>query len=218
MLCRRSAARAGWLLAAAAVGHFFDELAEGPDRAPGARIARSLPFYLDGSRWRSNGANMTGALQHAADKGPQVRCAKKVIACCATSRRPQRSDALRSLADRSGCSDSNWVAAVLTAERKDPAWARSCARKPSASHERFLRAEAMALKRGQMLFPLRPASSLHLRIVSFRCRRSSMRHPRLRRYAGLAPQAGLPALRVASGFAKARGLIGRPRPCRGAHC
>jgi tight adherence protein C len=123
------------------------------------RIARALPFYLDVITLAiEGGSNMTGALQHAADKGPQGPMGEELHRVLRDVRAGRtRSDALRMLADRLRMpAISNWVAAVLTAERQGSSLGPILrAQAEQRRTERFLRAEAMALKAPvKMLFPL----------------------------------------------------------------
>ena len=150
----------GWLLAAAAVGAFLPMswLRDRIERRA-RRIARSLPFYLDVITLAIEaGANMTGALQHAADKGPQGPMREELDRVLRDIRAGRtRSEALRSLADRLRLpAIANWVAAVLTAERQGSSLGPILrAQAEQRRTERFLRAEAMALKAPvKMLFPL----------------------------------------------------------------
>ncbi len=123
------------------------------------RIGKALPFYLDVITLALEaGSNMTGALQHAADKGPQGPMGEELHRVLRDVRAGRtRSDALRMLADRLRMpAISNWVAAVLTAERQGASLGPILrAQAEQRRTERFLRAEAMALKAPvKMLFPL----------------------------------------------------------------
>lgn len=123
------------------------------------RIAKALPFYLDVITLAIEaGANMTGALQHAADKGPQGPMCEELHRVLRDVRAGRtRADALRMLADRLRMpAIANWVAAVLTAERQGSSLGPILrAQAEQRRTERFLRAEAMALKAPvKMLFPL----------------------------------------------------------------
>ena len=122
-------------------------------------IARSLPFYLDVITLAIEaGSNMTGALQHAADKGPQGPMSEELHRVLRDVRAGRtRSDALRMLSERLRMpAIANWVAAVLTAERQGSSLGPILrAQAEQRRSERFLRAEAMALKAPvKMLFPL----------------------------------------------------------------
>ena len=152
--------RPAWLLAAAALGGYLPMswLRDRIERRA-RRIARSLPFYLDVITLAIEaGANMTGALQHAADKGPQGPMSEELHRVLRDIRagRP-RGDALRSLSERLRMpAIANWVAAILTAERQGSSLGPILrAQAEQRRTERFLRAEAMALKAPvKMLFPL----------------------------------------------------------------
>lgn len=151
---------AGWLVGAAAVGAFLP-LSWLRDRIEqrARRIGRSLPFYLDVITLAIEaGCNMTGALQHAADKGPQGPMGDELNRVLRDIRAGRtRSDALRSLSDRLRLpAITSWVAAVLTAERQGSSLGPILrAQAEQRRTERFLRAEAMALKAPvKMLFPL----------------------------------------------------------------
>jgi tight adherence protein C len=127
------------------------------DRA--RRIGKALPFYLDVITLAVEaGCNMTGALQHAADKGPQGPMSEELHRVLRDVRAGRtRSEALRMLADRLRMpSITNWVSAVLTAERQGSSLGPILrAQAEQRRSERFLRAEAMALKAPvKMLFPL----------------------------------------------------------------
>lgn len=149
-----------WLLAGAAVGGYLpaswlrDRIA-----SRSRRIAKSLPFYLDVITLAIEaGSNMTGALQHAADKGPQGPMGEELQRVLRDVRAGRtRADALRTMAERLRMpAITQWVAAVLAAERQGSSLGpilRAQAEQRRA--ERFLRAEAMALKAPvKMLFPL----------------------------------------------------------------
>jgi tight adherence protein C len=149
-----------WLLAAAAVGGYLP-LSWLRDRiaSRSRRIAKTLPFYLDVITLAiEGGCNMTGALQHAADKGPQGPMSEELQRVLRDIRAGRtRADALRSLAERLRMpAISQWVAAVLAAERQGSSLAPILrAQAEQRRMERFLRAEALALKAPvKMLFPL----------------------------------------------------------------
>ena len=149
-----------WLLAAALVGAYLP-LSWLRDRIAGRsrRIAKALPFYLDVITLAiESGANMTGALQHAADKGPQGPMGEELHRVLRDVRAGRtRADALRTLAERLRMpAITQWVAAVLAAERQGSSLGPILrAQAEQRRMERFLRAEAMALKAPvKMLFPL----------------------------------------------------------------
>ena len=149
-----------WLLAAALVGAYLP-LSWLRDRIAGRsrRIAKALPFYLDVITLAiESGANMTGALQHAADKGPQGPMGEELHRVLRDVRAGRtRADALRTLAERLRMpAITQWVAAVLAAERQGSSLGPiRRAQAEQRRMERFLRAEAMALKAPvKMLFPL----------------------------------------------------------------
>ena len=150
----------GWLLVAGAIGGYLP-LSWLRDRIAGRsrRIARTLPFYLDVITLAiEGGSNMTGALQHAADKGPQGPMGEELQRVLRDIRAGRtRADALRSLAERLRMpAISQWVAAVLAAERQGSSLGPILrAQAEQRRMERFLRAEALALKAPvKMLFPL----------------------------------------------------------------
>jgi tight adherence protein C len=149
-----------WLLAAAGTGAYLP-LSWLRDRiaARSRRITRSLPFYLDVITLAIEaGSNMTGALQHAADKGPRGPMADELQRVLRDIRAGRtRAESLRSLSDRLRMPGiSQWVAAVLAAERQGSSLGPILrAQAEQRRTERFLRAEAMALKAPvKMLFPL----------------------------------------------------------------
>jgi len=152
--------KATWLLLACILGAFLpmswlkDRIG---DRA--RRIAKALPFYLDVITLAVEaGSNMTGALQHAADKGPQGPMSEELHRVLRDVRAGRtRAEALRMMVDRLRMpAITNWVAAVLTAERQGSSLGPILrAQAEQRRSERFLRAEAMALKAPvKMLFPL----------------------------------------------------------------
>ncbi len=89
-----------WLLAAAIFGGYLP-LSWLRDRiaSRSRRIAKALPFYLDVITLAIEaGSNMTGALQHAADKGPQGPMGEELQRVLRDVRAGRtRADALRSL-------------------------------------------------------------------------------------------------------------------------
>jgi tight adherence protein C len=123
------------------------------------RIAKALPFYLDVITLAIEaGSNMTGALHHAADKGPQGPMSEELHRVLRDVRAGRtRGEALRMLSERLRMpAIANWVAAILTAERQGASLGPILrAQAEQRRTERFLRAEAMALKAPvKMLFPL----------------------------------------------------------------
>jgi tight adherence protein C len=154
------APRPTWLLAVCLLGAYLP-LSWLRDRiaSRSRRIAKALPFYLDVITLAIEaGCNMTGALQHAADKGPQGPMSEELNRVLRDVRAGRtRGDALRMLADRLKMpAITNWVAAVLTAERQGSSLGPILrAQAEQRRSERFLSAEAMALKAPvKMLFPL----------------------------------------------------------------
>ncbi len=148
------------LLGVALLGAFlpFSWLTDRAERRS-RRIARALPFYLDVVTLAIEaGANITGALQHAADKGPQGPLSDELQRVLRDIRAGRtRSEALRGLSERLRMpAITAWVAAVLTAERQGSSLGPILrAQAEQRRTERFLRAEAMALKAPvKMLFPL----------------------------------------------------------------
>ena len=152
--------RPSWLLIASLLGAYvpLSWLRDRIERRS-RRIGRALPFYLDVITLAMEaGSNMTGALQHAADKGPQGPMSDELHRVLRDVRAGRtRSDALRMLSERLRMpAISNWVAAVLTAERQGSSLGPILrAQAEQRRTERFLRAEALALKAPvKMLFPL----------------------------------------------------------------
>lgn len=141
----------GWLLPRIWVG----DLAKKRERS----IGRTLPFYLDVLTLAIEaGSNITGALNHAVEKGPGGPLAEEIERVLRDVRAGRtRAEALRSMSDRLAmASISNWVSAVIAAEKQGSSLGpilRSQA--DQRRSDRFLRAEAMALKAPvKMLFPL----------------------------------------------------------------
>jgi tight adherence protein C len=123
------------------------------------RIAKALPFYLDIVTLAIEaGTNMTGALQHAVEKGPQGPMAEELQRVLRDIRAGRtRAESLRMMAERLRMpAISNWVAAVLAADRQGSSLGPILrAQAEQRRTERFLRAEALALKAPvKMLFPL----------------------------------------------------------------
>ncbi len=123
------------------------------------QIVRSLPFYLDVITLAIEaGANLTGALQHAADRGPRGPMGDELMRVLRDVRAGRtRAEALRQLAERLRMpAISNWIAAVLTAERQGSSLGPILrAQADQRRNERFLRAEELAMKAPvKMLFPL----------------------------------------------------------------
>ncbi len=123
------------------------------------RIETALPFYLDVITLAiEGGANLTGALQHAADSGPPGPMGEELQRLLRDVRAGRtRADALRNLAERTRLpSMSSWVSAVLTAERQGSSLGPILrAQAEQRRTERFLRAEELAMKAPvKMLFPL----------------------------------------------------------------
>lgn len=152
--------RPWWVLAGTLVGGFLP-LSWLHDRIGkrSRQIAKALPFYLDVITLAIEaGCNMTGALQHAADKGPRGPMSEELNRVLRDVRAGRtRGEALRMLADRLRMpAITNWVAAVLTAERQGSSLGPILrAQAEQRRSERFLRAEEMALKAPvKMLFPL----------------------------------------------------------------
>ncbi len=150
----------GWLAGAAVVGASLPA-AWLRDRA--ARrlraLARTLPFYLDILTLAVEaGANVTGALQHAVDKGPGGPLADELQRVLRDVRAGRtRAEAMRALAQRLALpAIANWVGAVLAAEKQGASLGPILrAQAEQRRLERFVRAEQMALKAPvKMLFPL----------------------------------------------------------------
>ncbi len=123
------------------------------------RIETALPFYLDVITLAiEGGANLTGALQHAADSGPPGPMGEELQRVLRDVRAGRtRADALRTLAERTRLpAMSSWVSAVLTAERQGTSLGPILrAQAEQRRTERFLRAEELAMKAPvKMLFPL----------------------------------------------------------------
>jgi tight adherence protein C len=123
------------------------------------RIETTLPFYLDVITLAiEGGANLTGALQHAADSGPPGPMGEELQRVLRDVRAGRtRADALRHLAERVRMpAMSSWIAAVLTAERQGSSLGPILrVQAEQRRTERFLRAEELAMKAPvKMLFPL----------------------------------------------------------------
>ena len=123
------------------------------------RIETALPFYLDVITLAiEGGANLTGALQHAADSGPPGPMGEELQRVLRDVRAGRtRADSLRNLAERTRLpSMSSWVSAVLAAERQGSSLGPILrAQAEQRRTERFLRAEELAMKAPvKMLFPL----------------------------------------------------------------
>lgn len=123
------------------------------------QISKAFPFYLDIITLAIEaGSNMTGSFQHAVDKGPGGPLAdelRRVLRDIRAGR--SRAEAVRALADRLNIpAVSNWVAAILTAEKQGASLGPILrAQADQRRNERFMQAEAMALKAPvKMLFPL----------------------------------------------------------------
>lgn len=122
-------------------------------------IVKTLPFYLDVITLAIEaGSNMTGAFQHAADKGPAGPMADELRRVLRDIRAGRtRADAMRALAERLRIpAISNWIAAMLSAEKQGSSLGPILrAQADQRRNERFMQAEAMALKAPvKMLFPL----------------------------------------------------------------
>ncbi|MDO4230980.1 MAG: type II secretion system F family protein [Lautropia sp.] len=123
------------------------------------QITRSLPFYLDVITLAIEaGSNMTGAFQHAAEKGPDGPMADELNRVLRDIRAGRtRAEAMRAMAERLRISAvSNWIAAILSAEKQGSSLGPILrAQADQRRNERFMQAEAMALKAPvKMLFPL----------------------------------------------------------------
>lgn len=123
------------------------------------QINRALPFYLDVITLAIEaGSNMTGALQHAVDKGPEGPMSEELRRVLRDIRAGRtRAESLRALAERVQIpAVSNWIAAILTAERQGSSLGPILrAQADQRRQERFMQAEALALKAPvKMLFPL----------------------------------------------------------------
>ena len=145
-----------WCTVAMAVGGFLPaswlrDLGERRTR----QIGKALPFYLDIITLAIEaGSNMTGALQHAVDKGPSGPMCEELRDIRAGR---TRAESMRALAERLRMpAVSNWVAAILTAEKQGASLGPILrAQADQRRNERFMQAEAMALKAPvKMLFPL----------------------------------------------------------------
>lgn len=145
------AALVGWMLPRIWVG----DLARKRERS----IGKTLPFYLDVLTLAIEaGSNITGALNHAVDKGPGGPLAQEIERVLRDIRAGRtRAEALRSMAERlSMPAISNWVSAVIAAEKQGSSLGPILRTQADQRRtDRFLRAEAMALKAPvKMLFPL----------------------------------------------------------------
>jgi tight adherence protein C len=122
-------------------------------------IVRALPFFLDVVTLSvESGANLTGALRHAASKGPggplQAEL-ERVLRDVRAGR--SRAEALRAMAERLDVpAISSWVAALVTAERHGSGLGPILrAQAEQRRTERFQVAEKRAMKAPvKMLFPL----------------------------------------------------------------
>lgn len=122
-------------------------------------IEKALPFYLDVLTLSvESGANVTGALRHAASKGPagplQVEL-ERVLRDVRAGR--PRAEALRAMAERIELpAVGSWVAALVAAERHGAGLGPILrAQAEQRRQERFQRAEKLAMKAPvKMLFPL----------------------------------------------------------------
>jgi tight adherence protein C len=122
-------------------------------------ITRALPFCLDLITLSvESGANLTGALQHAATKGPSGPLQseiERVLRDLRTGR--TRSDALRALSERLELPEvSSWVGALVAAERNGSSLGPILrAQADQRRQERFQHAEKLAMRAPvKMLAPL----------------------------------------------------------------
>ncbi|MGE0310609.1 MAG: type II secretion system F family protein [Lautropia sp.] len=150
-----------WLLAAAMTTGWLLPRVWVADRAKKRQrqIGRTLPFYLDVLTLAIEaGSNVTGALHHAVEKGPGGPLADEIERVLRDVRAGRtRAEALRSMAERLAMpSISNWVGAVIAAEKQGSSLGPILRTQAEQRRvDRFLRAEAMALKAPvKMLFPL----------------------------------------------------------------
>lgn len=123
------------------------------------QLNRELPFFLDVITLAIEaGSNMSGALQHAVEKGPNGPMAEELGRVLRDMRAGRtRAESLRAMGERVRIpAVSNWIAAVLTAEKQGTSLGPILrAQSDQRRHERFMQAEAMALKAPvKMLFPL----------------------------------------------------------------
>ena len=123
------------------------------------RLLRELPFFLDILTLSlESGLNLTGAINQAIDKGPAGPMRTELTRVMRDLRAGRtRADALRAMAERVALpAIGSLVSALLTAERQGATLGRVLrAQAEQRRHERFMRAEKMALEAPvKMLFPL----------------------------------------------------------------
>lgn len=151
---------AGWCLLALGVGFVLPVSWMRDLTARRIRhITKTLPFYLDVITLAIEaGSNMTGAFQHAVDKGPDGPMGDELRRVLRDIRAGRtRADSLRAMAERLRIpAVSNWIAAILSAEKQGSSLGPILrAQADQRRNERFMQAEAMALKAPvKMLFPL----------------------------------------------------------------
>lgn len=122
-------------------------------------VERSLPFYLDlVTLMVESGANLTGALAQAVDRGPPGPLRDELSRVLGDLRAGRtRADALRAMSDRIVSSAvSSWVTAMVAADRNGSGLGQVLrAQAEQRRQERFQRAEKLAMQAPvKMLFPL----------------------------------------------------------------
>ena len=123
------------------------------------RLLRELPFFLDVLTLSlESGLNLSGAINQAIDKGPPGPMRTELTRVMRDLRAGRtRADALRAMAERVALpAIGSLVSALLTAERQGATLGQVLrAQAEQRRHERFMRAEKMALEAPvKMLFPL----------------------------------------------------------------
>jgi tight adherence protein C len=153
--------RVAWAIAAAALlGAWLPASWLRERRAERLRvIVRALPFFLDVITLSvESGANLTGALRHAVEKGPAGPLRVELERVLRDVRAGRtRVEALRALAERVDlASVTSWVAALAAAERQGSGLGPILrAQAEQRRQERFQNAEKLAMKAPvKMLFPL----------------------------------------------------------------
>ncbi|HVL59649.1 MAG TPA: type II secretion system F family protein, partial [Burkholderiaceae bacterium] len=124
-----------------------------------ASIARQLPFFLDAITLAVEaGANLTGAIAQAVDRGPAGALRGELMRVLRDVRAGRtRADALRSLADRLQLpAIASLVSALIAAERHGTGLGTALrAQADQRRSERFARAERLAMQAPvKMLLPL----------------------------------------------------------------
>jgi tight adherence protein C len=122
-------------------------------------IGRALPFYLDVVTLSvESGANLTGALAHAVDRGPAGPLRDELARVLRDIRAGRtRAEAMRAFAERVDTpAVASWVSALVAADRHGSGFGRILrAQAEQRRQERFQLAEKLAMQAPvKMLFPL----------------------------------------------------------------